>query len=293
MRIGYTRAQHGMTWSEDHAVAGSHEVNDLGGSGSHTKKLSRRSVKRYTLAYVERGLKLMDLVTRRPLIYDVGMNNGDDSAYYLSKGSDVVAIEADPRLCEFATRRFSDEIAAGVLVILNVGVGPQEGVLPFFVHKHNSVLSTFENPPQYDTLDAFEPISMKVQKLSQIVKQFGPPHYVKIDVEGFDAICLQDLGRAGIVPPYVSAEAHTIDTFHSLINMGYERFKMVCGTTVHVDFAMHQVETVAGNTITVSFPLHAAGPYGEDIPGDWVSPDEILQRWTHRASGWYDLHAKL
>ena len=38
----------------------------------------------------------------KDLIYDVGMNNGDDTAYYLSLGFRTVAIEADPELVEQA-----------------------------------------------------------------------------------------------------------------------------------------------------------------------------------------------
>jgi hypothetical protein len=34
------------------------------------------------------------------LIYDVGMNDGNDTAYYLSRGFRVVAIEANPVLVE-------------------------------------------------------------------------------------------------------------------------------------------------------------------------------------------------
>jgi hypothetical protein len=39
------------------------------------------------------------------LIYDVGMNNGDDTAYYLSRGFRVIAIEASPVMVEDASRR--------------------------------------------------------------------------------------------------------------------------------------------------------------------------------------------
>jgi len=34
----------------------------------------------------------------QPIIYDVGMNNGDDCEYYLTKGYRVVAVEANPAL---------------------------------------------------------------------------------------------------------------------------------------------------------------------------------------------------
>ncbi len=67
------------------------------------------------------------------LIYDVGMNNGDDTAYYLAKGFRVVAIEADPFLVQDVSPRFQQEITAGRLTILNVGVSDAEGTFPFYV----------------------------------------------------------------------------------------------------------------------------------------------------------------
>ena len=39
------------------------------------------------------------------LVFDIGMNNGDDTAYYLHRGFRVVAVEADPILCAAATTR--------------------------------------------------------------------------------------------------------------------------------------------------------------------------------------------
>jgi hypothetical protein len=41
------------------------------------------------------------------LVLDVGMHNGDDTAYYLASGYDVVAVEANPTLCASARDRFA------------------------------------------------------------------------------------------------------------------------------------------------------------------------------------------
>ena len=79
------------------------------------------------------------------IIYDVGMHNGDDTAYYLQKGCKVVAIEADPALCEQARRRFAERLGDG-LEILNIGIAKEPGELDFFVHRRSSVLSTFRPP---------------------------------------------------------------------------------------------------------------------------------------------------
>jgi hypothetical protein len=50
------------------------------------------------------------------LIYDLGMNNGDDTDYYLKRGFEVVAVEANPALCQVARDRFAEAIAARPVV---------------------------------------------------------------------------------------------------------------------------------------------------------------------------------
>lgn len=76
------------------------------------------------------------------LIYDIGMHNGDDTAYYLMKGAKVVAVEADPALCASARERFASEIAQSDLTILNVAVSDMEGEVDFFVNESSTVQSS-------------------------------------------------------------------------------------------------------------------------------------------------------
>jgi FkbM family methyltransferase len=233
-----------------------------------------------------------------PLIYDVGMNNGDDCDYYLRAGHRVVAIEANPALCAGATRRFERAIATGWLTILNLGIADAPGTATFHVHRTNSVLSTFvpegERIGYTATLPPaeFEPIRVELRRLSDVIGFFGPPHYVKIDIEGFDDRCLADLRRRDMAPPFISAEAHTIDTFCQLVAMGYAAFKLSAGATVARDYADHPIATVDGGSARHRFPPHSAGPYGEDLPGPWLDKDAILARWLDRGEGWFDLHAR-
>ena len=49
------------------------------------------------------------------VIYDFGMNNGDDVAYYLLKGHRVVGVEANSDLCAEVEERFAREIETGRL----------------------------------------------------------------------------------------------------------------------------------------------------------------------------------
>ncbi len=52
------------------------------------------------------------------LIYDVGMHQGQDTDFYLKKGFDVVAFEANPANVEFCKKRFAKEIEEEKLIIV-------------------------------------------------------------------------------------------------------------------------------------------------------------------------------
>lgn len=231
-----------------------------------------------------------------PIAYDVGMNNGDDTAYYLAKGYRVVAIEADPALCAQAQDRFAAEIREKRATIVNLGVAAAPGVLTFYRHS-NPVLSTFAPPAERVSRAAlrdpagFTEMPIEVRRLSDIVSFHGTAEFIKIDVEGYDALCLRDLDQRGIRPRFLSAEAHTVETFCCLVAMGYRHFKMVAGARVHGDFARHPITRVNGDVITHGFQAHSAGPFGDDLPGAWAGPDEILRLWLGRGEGWFDLHA--
>ena len=66
------------------------------------------------------------------LIYDVGMDDGDDSEFYLLKGFRVVAVEADPDLCRAAGERFQPFLQSGLLTIVNRAIVPKAGPATFY-----------------------------------------------------------------------------------------------------------------------------------------------------------------
>src|SRR4051812_29464982 len=78
------------------------------------------------------------------LVYDVGMHNGDDSAYYLRNGYRVVAVEANPLFAGRARERFAAEIADGRLTVLEVGIADGEGEASFWVCEDHTDWSSFD-----------------------------------------------------------------------------------------------------------------------------------------------------
>lgn len=223
------------------------------------------------------------------IIYDVGANNGDDIPYYLQKADMVVAIEANPGLAKHISSRFPSEVAEGRLVVENyvITTGKSGTMVPFYISKQHHVLSQF-TPPKSGN---FEKITLVSKNLVDIVRQYGSPHYIKIDVENLDHEILKNLFSYRIFPPYISAESHSVQVFAALISMGgYDAFKLVEGRTVSEVYANHKIATMAGEK-EYSFPHHSAGPYGNDVMGEWQTGANFLKTMADAGMGWKDIHA--
>jgi FkbM family methyltransferase len=113
------------------------------------------------------------------LVYDVGMNNGDDSAYYLSLGFRTVAIEANPELVKYAKARFAHEIASERLIILNIGIADREGELPFWICETNSRWSSFDRAYASGGNSPNHQIQVPCTRFEMIVAQYGVPYFAR------------------------------------------------------------------------------------------------------------------
>lgn len=226
------------------------------------------------------------------LIYDIGANNGDDIAYYLKKADRVVAVEANPALCDVIRTRYADQISSGALVVENVVLtdGAQDAAVLFHIHRANHVLSQFPAPPASHA-SAFEAIALPALSVAELVARHGQPHYVKIDLEHYDAQVLRALFASGVFPDYLSVEAHQRDVFALLVTAGrYRAFKLVDGRSVSERYGQHFIMTPFGRELH-EFPFHSAGPYGIDIPGPWMTAGSFLRLLRIVGLGWKDIHA--
>lgn len=228
----------------------------------------------------------------RKIIFDLGANNGDDIPYYLKKANLVVAVEANPSLCRGIEERFAPEIRAGRLriencVLVGEGEAPQ---VPFYLHKRHHVLGQFPQPDPSVIAD-YDQVLLPSQRVLDILRKHGDPWYIKIDIEHSEEAILKELFRNGIRPPFLSAEAHSIKVFALLAGMGeYTAFKLVDGASVAAKYKNHAIATQSGRE-RYSFPAHSAGPFGEDVAGDWLSADDLFELLADQGLGWKDIHA--
>ena len=268
---------------------------------------------------------------RNDLIFDIGAHNGDDTAYYLHEGFRVVAVEANPILAKVIARRFSTESSNGRLAVLNVGIAQHAATQPFWVNDERSVWSSFDRELGGRHGSRCHAVDVPCLPLSALIEEHGIPHYVKIDIEGYDSVCLGSLTVENR-PPYISCEVtHGDGLIERLDTLGYGRFKLVNqGTFTEAtpvfdnELALRglrklcmrvpAVKTIIPDGIRAefdtfvrdsgySFPSGSSGPFAERTWGDWRSKDDVLQRYEDirrryvRArvpldQCWYDVHAR-
>jgi len=232
-------------------------------------------------------------MTEGALIYDVGMNDGRDSAFYLHRGCRVVAIEANPLLCDKARQEFSKEIASGQMTLLNVAVSQEDGERDFYLNLDNDEWSSLDAEWGTRENTRFEKIRVRSAAFRKILAQYGTPNYLKVDVEGADLMVLNELRSApGEKPKYISVEEHEIDYFPLLWALGYRGFKFV-----------NQEDVPSFSHKDWQFKRGATGPFGEEVPGKWMPFGDAVLDYTLNirdcrdrvlfSKGWFDIHATL
>jgi FkbM family methyltransferase len=174
----------------------------------------------------------------RGLAYDVGMNAGHDTDFYLSQGFRVVAVEANPELAEAAERRFSRAVGAGMLDIVNAGVAEQDGVADFWICDGKSEFSSFHRAIASRVGYGHHAVQIPTVRFASLMDRFGTPDVLKVDIEGNDRLCLEALSPNAL-PRFVSLESECttagvagdaeegLRTLMMLRDLGYRKFKLI------------------------------------------------------------------
>jgi FkbM family methyltransferase len=259
------------------------------------------------------------------LIYDVGMYDGSDTAYYLHRGYRVVDIEANPRLVDAARLRFAEAVDSGRLHLLNVAIHETPGLdLRFWISEAATCSSFSEGvATKYGRAT---PTAVRTESFSRVLATHGVPKYLKIDIETLDDACIAALDRRDL-PQYVSIEAQPDGPETSLVELrrlGYKRFKIIeqgefqplvrYRITRKHPFAYllprlrdRLFSAVRPLPADWSFTLDSSGPLPWETSGRWQSLGELQKDWRRwlplmddpianperSYRPWWDFHASL
>ena len=255
------------------------------------------------------------MAANRHLIFDVGLFDGADTDFYLAKGFSVAAIEARPDLVAAAQSRFSEALQSGRLAIVNRALWSEpDHKIPFYVRKEWS--SVYRSSAERDGQATEGVIEVMTTTLGELFARVGVPHYLKIDIEGADAIALEQLAGEAEKPNFVAVEDPCGHLVPQLGACGYDRLQF-SNQGPHRSGRQHRSRE--GNAAACKG--HCSGLFGHDLRGSrWVDAGRLaeqiatwhairdrripnpkryaLRRWgklTERGwlygGGWLDIHA--
>jgi FkbM family methyltransferase len=172
------------------------------------------------------------------LVYDIGFHEGQDTAYYLKKGYRVVAVDADQALIARGKEQHAAAIAQGQLTLVGKAIYEfDDREVEFFISDNsewNSLNKDFAGRNALGT--RIEKVA--TVRLDTLVRTYGKPYFLKIDIEGYDVHALRTLSPE-LAPEYISVEALSLTADHipddeeamatlkELQRLGYRQFRLV------------------------------------------------------------------
>lgn len=236
------------------------------------------------------------------LIYDIGAHVGEDTAYYLAKGFDVVAAEANPLLYKGLTERFAKEITAGRLTVLGVGVCDRSGTGTFYSNDKKEGWSSLLKETKATTRFTHVELEVELMPLSHILAAHGTPYYLKIDIEGAEFAAISTLDPAKPLPVFLSFEIY-IDwqgIIGRLTMLGFDRFQLVRQGEEFLK--PPPTPSREGAFVDIAFSGHHTGNFGRDLPQTWLTLTGLEAAMADLAEFkanyprdltkvWHDIHA--
>jgi FkbM family methyltransferase len=247
-------------------------------------------------------------------IFDIGLYDGTDTAYYLSLGGRVIAVEANPQLVARGQKLFGTEIASGRLTIVHAAISTNTAPVELTLSADDMGASSMFHDRVADRQPAGS-FTAPGLPITDLMKQYGVPDYLKVDIEGADRFCIQPLTRDAR-PRYLSFEIgpDVEELLEHIRSIGYTRFKIINQVSLRElaheaslrDRAVLRVARLFGigepRLLRRGGRFFAAGRCSGPVPwktdGRWHSAEATIARWRDRQGQstdlpHYDIHATL
>jgi FkbM family methyltransferase len=138
-----------------------------------------------------------NFVSTNDLCFDVGANFGNRIEPLLKLGARVVAVDPQVDCCNYLNNKFGTTIE-----IVNAGLGETECEKDFFI-SDASTLSSFSTEwvesvkkTRFKQYNWDKKVKVRMTTLDNLIKKFGVPDFIKIDVEGYELEVLKGLNHS-------------------------------------------------------------------------------------------------
>lgn len=220
------------------------------------------------------------IIKKGDLVFDIGTNQGNKTALFVSLGAKVIAVE--PLLgvsSDLVTEllRFSNDEN---VIFIPLAVSDKEEVVSFTIQKNAPYLSSLDNAwmtkgrlSHWFSEDRTETKNIACTILDKLIETYGVPRYIKIDTEGHDDIVLQGLSKP----------------------IDYISFEVQPGSFDRMDNALERIRQIAGYWEKIKFfnyTLDNTGVFAIDWTNDTIDFSNLVKEKV-TGEHWADVYVKM
>ena len=222
-----------------------------------------------------------------------------DAQFYLAKGFRVVGVEASEDLCNY-TQDFLGYFGAQLTIVNKALASRANERVSFFTVPAKDDWGSLDRSKAEKGIETAIEVLVDTTDLLTLVAKHGVPYYIKCDLEGGDAVFLEQLKHITPKPVFVSVELNDGLEAGALAESGYEAGQIV-------NQFLNPMTTPPdppreGSYVVRHFTHECSGLFGLELPRDRWRPigeiRSIYEAWRDLreqdptlAMGWLDLHA--
>ena len=172
----------------------------------------------------------------RAVVYDVGFNIGQDTAFYLSRAIAWWQLRPIQPWRTLGARNSVATFKRGISKTER-WYRPRRGWPSSGSARATRIQIVLSGIAERNGYSS-HPVRIPTTRFVSILRRFGTPDFLKIDIEGNGMLCLEDL-TSGVLPKYISIEsecpvdakpitaADGLRALYKLRDLGYHAFKLI------------------------------------------------------------------
>jgi len=192
-------------------------------------------IKEFITIFFKNKIKYHDVskfLKTNDLFFDVGAHLGEKSKELIKNNINVVMIEPQPECLKQLNKLYANN---KFVTIVPMGLGKSQQKMEMSINSEQPVISTFSEhwkTGRFSNSKWDQKIIVDITTLDELIKKFGEPKYIKIDVEGFEHEVILGLTKKSGIISFEFTSEFIDDAFKSvdyLISLGYTDFNYALG----------------------------------------------------------------